>query len=87
MTALGLLLTKSNKAKVKQTIPVELWLTSLEQLDLITFIKLKRCLAYNTDNLNYDINATGILDTDDHDAFIDFLVKGTVPARFLGGLV
>lgn len=87
MTALGLLLTKKNKAKVKQTIPVELWLNSVEQLDLINFVKLKRCLNAHTHNLNFDINETGTLDTNDHDAFIEYLVKGTVPARFLGGVL
>ena len=84
---LALMLLKKNKTKVQQTTVVSSWLDTLEEVDLINFVKLKRCLHSQVHDFNFDINEDGKVDVNDHTAWIDYLVRGTIPARFVGGSV
>ena len=80
---LALMLLKKNKTKVQQTTVVNSWLDTLEEVNLINFVKLKRCLHNQVHDANFDINEDGKVDAADHTAWIDYLVSGTVPARFV----
>ena len=81
---LALMLLKKNKTKVQQTTVVSSWLDTLEEVNLINFVKLKRCLNSQVHDFNFDINEDSKVDVNDHTAWIEYLVRRTVPARFTG---
>lgn len=79
---LALMLLKKKTIKAKTTTVVEAWLDELSEVNIINFVKLKRVLNSHINDINYDINEDGQVDLSDYTAWVDYLVKGTVPSRF-----
>lgn len=79
---LALMLLKTNKAKAKTTTVVQSWLTELPQVNLINFVKLKICLHDVVHDINFDINEDAKVDANDHNMWIDYLIRGTIPTRW-----
>lgn len=79
---LALILLKKKTIKAKTTNIVEAWLDELSEVNLINFVKLKRALNSHINDVNYDINEDSKVDLSDYSAWVDYLVKGTVPPRF-----
>lgn len=79
---LALMLLKKKTIKAKTTTVVEAWLDELSEVNIINLVKLKRALNSHINDINYDINDDGQVDLSDYIAWVDYLVKGTVPSRF-----
>lgn len=82
---LALMLLKKNKTKVKPTIVTASWLNSIEDINLVNLVKLKRCIRDNVVDLNFDINEDTKVDANDASAWIDCMLDISIPARFSGG--
>ena len=81
---LALMLLKKNKTKIKPTIITASWLNSIEDINLVNLVKLKRCLRDNVVDLNFDINEDLKVDANDASAWIDCMLGISIPARFRG---
>lgn len=81
---LALMLLKKNRMKGHQTQVVSSWLDTLAEVNLINFVKLKRALHNQVSDFNFDINEDSKVDGSDYTAWVDYLIRGTVPARFEG---
>lgn len=81
---LALMILKKNKTKVKPTIVTASWLNSIEDINLVNLVKLKKCLRDNVVDLNFDINEDTKVDANDLNAWVDCMLGRSVPARFRG---
>ena len=82
---LALMILKKNKTKIKPTIVTASWLNSIEDVNLVNLVKLKRCLRDNVVDLNFDINEDLKVDANDLNAWVDCMLGISIPARFSGG--
>lgn len=82
---LALMLLKKNKTKVKPTIVTASWLNSIEDINLVNLVKLKKCIRDNVVDLNFDINEDLKVDANDASAWVDCMLGVSIPARFSGG--
>lgn len=82
---LALMILKKNKTKIKPTIVTASWLNSIEDINLVNLVKLKKCIRDNVVDLNFDINEDTKVDANDASAWVDFMLGISIPARFSGG--
>ena len=82
---LALMLLKKNKTKVKPTIVQATWLNSIDDINIVNLVKLKRRLRDNITDLNFDINDDLKVDENDLRAWVDCMLGRSVPPKFSGG--
>lgn len=82
---LALMILKKNKTKIKPTIVTASWLNSIDDINLVNLIKLKKCISNNGLDLNFDINEDTKIDENDVSAWVDCMLGISIPARFSGG--